>query len=102
MKHQSLFQVILRDIRIHALTIFAFALVIGASFFYHHVEKWSMLDALYFSVVTISTVGYGDVTPHTEVGKIFTIFYVLIGLGLFAMFTASIGDNLIKVVKQKD
>ncbi len=58
-------------------------LMIGAVF-YHIVEDLSWLDSIYFCVVTLATVGYGDITPQTDVGKIFTIFYILIGVGIIA------------------
>lgn len=54
--------------------------------FYHFVEKLSWLNAYYFSVITLTTVGYGDITPHTPLGKIFTTFYVLTGIGIIGLF----------------
>jgi voltage-gated potassium channel len=54
--------------------------------FYHLVEHLSWLDAYYFSVITLATVGYGDITPHTAAGKIFTTFYVLFGVGIITTF----------------
>jgi len=54
--------------------------------FYHIVEKLSWLNAYYFSVVTLSTVGYGDITPHTAAGKIFTTFYIFAGVGIITTF----------------
>ena len=63
----------------------------GGATFYHYAEKWRYLDALYFSAYTMTTVGYGDFAPKTDIGKIFTIFYVfaavaiaLYGLSLMA------------------
>jgi len=41
--------------------------------------SWSFVDALYFSMVTISTVGYGDLTPTTRFSKLFTVCYILLG-----------------------
>lgn len=54
--------------------------------FYHFVEKLSFIDALYLSVITLATVGYGDITPQTDVGKLFTCAYVLIGIAILATF----------------
>ncbi len=52
--------------------------------FYHYVENLKWLDSAYFSVITLTTVGYGDITPKTDLGKVFTIFYVLLGVGIIA------------------
>ena len=51
--------------------------------FYHTIEKWSWFDSLWFTIVTIATIGYGDFVPHTVEGKIFTMLYVFVGIGLF-------------------
>lgn len=61
-----------------------------ATVFYHFVESLRWLDSIYFSVITVATVGYGDITPQTDAGKIFTIFYVLLGIGLIATFASTI------------
>lgn len=71
--------------------VFISYVTIGAVF-YHLVEKWNWLDSIYFTVITLATVGYGDFTPKTAPGKIFTIFYIFIGIGLF-IFTA---NNVLK------
>ncbi len=64
-----------------------------ATTFYHWVEKWSWLDAFYFSVITIATVGYGDLAPKTDPGKLFTVFYILLGIGLFVTATATLASQ---------
>jgi len=51
-------------------------LLFGGATFYHFFEGWRYLDALYFSTATMTTVGYGDITPVTDNGKLFTIFYL--------------------------
>ena len=50
--------------------------------FYCLVEDMEFMDAVYFCITTVTTVGYGDLTPKTDHGKWFTIFYILIGLCL--------------------
>jgi hypothetical protein len=54
---------------------------------YHWLEGWSYIDALYFCVVSLATVGYGDFTPTTPVARLFTIFYLINGIAiLLALF----------------
>ena len=60
--------------------------------FYHFVEKLSFVDAFYFSAITLTTVGYGDISPHTTFGKLFTVFYIFGGIAIIATF----GNLLIK------
>ena len=48
------------------------------------IENWGFNEAWWFSVVTISTVGYGDVEPSSRAGKIFTTFYITIGCAVYA------------------
>lgn len=63
---------------------------------YHNIEGWGWLDSLYFSVITLATIGYGDFTPTTNLGKIFTIIYVFLGLGILVGFVTATGDYLQK------
>jgi len=65
--------------------------------FYRIVEGWSWLDCLYFSVVTLTTVGYGDLNPTTSLSKVFTMIYILIGLGLFLVFVNTLSRRLFNV-----
>ncbi len=54
--------------------------------YYSYTESWTKIDALYFSVVSLTTVGYGDLTPQTQSGRLFTVFYLLAGIGIIATF----------------
>ena len=54
-----------------ALLVMAWLVVTIGVIFYMRVEGWSLLDAVYFCVVTLGTVGFGDITPKTELGKLF-------------------------------
>lgn len=54
---------------------------------------WTPLDAIYFGVVTMSTVGYGDLSPATWYSQLFTVFYIFIGiLAVFSQLTATVMD----------
>lgn len=50
------------------------------------IEKFDFLQALYMTVITIASVGFQEVKPLSEAGRIFTIFLILINLGLFTYF----------------
>jgi len=58
----------------------------------------SFINALWLSVVTLTTVGYGDITPTTIPGRIIGVFIMLFGIGILGMFTASVAS--IFVVKK--
>lgn len=61
-------------------------------------EPWTWIDALYFCVVTISTVGYGDLSPSTNGSRVFTCFYIFFGIVfVFARVAASLEGVLQKV-----
>ena len=64
--------------------IYVWVLVLTGTFAMQVIEDWKLNDAYYWSVVTITTVGYGDVVPTSKGGKVFAIFYILIGTGLMA------------------
>ena len=70
-------------------TSVALVLAIGTAV-YPIMEDWSVLDSLYFCVITLTTVGFGDITPETTAGKIFTILYVFIGLGFVMAFVTTL------------
>lgn len=80
------------------LTVFVLA---AGTVFYHFVEKFAWIDAYYFSVVTLTTVGYGDFSPQTNLGKIFTTFYLFIGLGIIATFASTFLKRRAIIYQQK-
>ncbi|WP_412561544.1 ion transporter [Winogradskyella sp. MIT101101] len=59
----------------------------------------SIFDSLWWSIVTLTTVGYGDVYPITVGGRVFTFIILLIGLGIVAIPTGIISSSLTKVVE---
>jgi ABC-type phosphate/phosphonate transport system permease subunit len=65
------------------LFVLILVILLSGTIFYTTVEGLTILDALYFCVATLSTVGDPEFKPHTNLGKIFTIVYIIAGTGLF-------------------
>ncbi|MDT8899936.1 potassium channel family protein [Anaeroselena agilis] len=63
------------------LAAFIVLLAVGTAGFMA-VEKLSPLDAFYMTIVTIATVGYGDIVPETAAGKVFTMVLIICGVGM--------------------
>lgn len=76
------------------LTVLGNSFVFGAGLLFYYIEHGhnpnlnSWLDGVWWSVATVTTVGYGDVTPVTVTGKILGIFMMLAGTAIFLSFTA--------------
>lgn len=62
-------------------------LFIGA-FVYSKLEPWTYLQSLYFCFMTLSTVGFGDFLPSSPTSRVFSIFYIIFGLGMCASIIA--------------
>ncbi len=75
--------------------ITALTILIG-TVFYHLVEGLRWIDALYFSMMTITTVGYGDISPQTDIGKLFTVGYIIIGMTIILGFINTLYANRVE------
>uniref|UniRef100_A0A8C4WMT5 Potassium channel subfamily K member 4 n=1 Tax=Gopherus evgoodei TaxID=1825980 RepID=A0A8C4WMT5_9SAUR len=56
--------------------------------------NWDMGSAFFFAGTVITTIGFGNTSPKTEGGRLFCIFYALVGIPLFGMLLAGVGDHL--------
>lgn len=75
--------------------------VVAAMMFNEEPELFpSFLDALYWAVVSLSTIGYGDLVPVTDLGKIITSVSALVGLAVFALPTSVITAEYVAVVNE--
>jgi len=89
------------DAELRALLLLLLIVLVSGAAFYTQVEGWSVIDALYFSVITMATIGYGDLSPDTTFGKVFTMFYALVSVGIFVSLAAKIGAILLEKERQK-
>jgi len=70
-----------RDFQV--LLVLIVLMLLSGTLFYRNEEGLSTLDALYFCVSTLSTVGDSGFRPATALGKIFTMVYIVVGTGIF-------------------
>lgn len=89
----------LLNYKIFAKIYYAFALlflvIITGTIGYTIVEDWSLVDSFYMTIITVSTVGYGEVHSLSEAGKIFTSFLIITSFGTFAYAVTSITSYLV-------
>lgn len=62
----------------------------------------NFFDALYWAAISLTSVGYGDITPATDVGRLFTIISALMGLAVVALPSGIITAGYIDVLKQEE
>ena len=76
---------------IHLPLILFFLLYFVGIIIFHYVEGWDYLTSSYFITATVLTIGYGDVVPKTDLGKVITILYAWLGMEerLLTSFTPS-------------
>jgi len=63
---------------------------------FHFVEGWSLADSLYVTVQTLTTVGYGDLPPHSGRGRLFAVLVMLIGAGGVALALSTIVQSVVQ------
>ena len=84
-----------RDPETRALPLVAGVLVVTGTLFYWRFEDWTVIEAFYFCIVTLTTVGFGDLSPTTAGTQIFTVVYILTGFGVLVALLTSVAQQYI-------
>ncbi|KYC52557.1 MAG: Calcium-gated potassium channel MthK [Candidatus Methanofastidiosum methylothiophilum] len=61
-----------------------------------YINNLNLIDAIYYTIVTLGTVGYGDIHPTTNIGKLVTSIFIILNIVILAFFVGQIGERLIK------
>jgi Ion channel len=80
-----------------ALVIYLFVSVVAFSFVF---EKWTVIDSMYFAVVTFTTIGYGDLSPTSTGGKMFCVVFALSGVAVLAIALGVVGSKVVEAEVQ--
>lgn len=72
------------------ILIAAVLLLVAGTVIFMLVEGFSPIDSFYFSFITLATIGYGDLAPTTDLGKLLTVAYSVAGLGIMAALITTI------------
>ena len=85
-----------RDPETKALPVAAGALLLTGTLVYWRFEDWTVIEALYFCVVTLTTVGFGDFSPTHPGTQIFAIVYILTGFGVLVALLTSVAEKYLE------
>jgi len=81
--------------RLSIILSLGFCLLLSGTIGYMIIEEWSWTEALYMTVITLSTVGYGEVRPLTTEGQFFSIVLIVMGAGSIAYAFSAVADYII-------
>ena len=78
------------------VAILALAVVIAiGTLGYVVLENWRVLDALYMTIITLATIGYQEVHPLSDAGRIFTMILIVVGVGIVAVVFGKVAQHLV-------
>lgn len=92
---KTMLTAIAEDESFRALAVSVTLLILAGSLFYSIDQGWRLLDSFYFSVMTLTTIGYGDFAPSGDLARLFTVAYALSGIGLLVAFVGEIARRSI-------
>lgn len=84
--------ILTKKLRIAFLILFL--IIITGTLGYHFIEGWSLVESFYTTIVTLSTVGYGDFYPRTWEGRFFTVILIVFGVSTMLYSVGLVGETL--------
>ncbi len=91
----------LHDPEFQALLWLAVSILAVGTVTYHYTEGWGWVDALYFSVSTLTTLGVAGLQPTSVGSKLFTILYLLVGIGILLGFVNALAEHAVRDTKER-
>jgi voltage-gated potassium channel len=82
----------MKKIKLYAAASALILVIITGTAVFHYLERWSWISSFYFTVYTITTVGYGDLHPTREISRLITAIYILVGVATAIGALATLGD----------
>mmetsp|Transcript_64833 Transcript_64833/g.154783 ORF Transcript_64833/g.154783 Transcript_64833/m.154783 type:complete len:455 (+) Transcript_64833:290-1654(+) len=76
------------------------ALILGGAVVFAWVESWTLLEGVYFASVTLTTVGYGDMTPTSHTSRWLATIYILVGVPTAACLVSSLSSKYTSGMKR--
>lgn len=89
------------DPEFRALLSLMIVLLVSGAVFYRFEEGWGYVDSLYFCVMTMATVGYGDLSPTSSLSKVFTVVYTLTSIGVFVGVATKLAEAMLRRSRHK-
>ena len=84
------------------LLVATIVLIIVSATFYINVEGWNAVDAIYFTIITITTVGYGDLFPTTNVSKLVTALISFIGIAMMLTMFGIVSAGYARIISEHE
>jgi hypothetical protein len=91
----------LRHPRHQAFALAVVVVIVSGIVFYSLAEGWSIADSLYFTVIALTTIGFGDLAPTTTVSRLFTVLYAVIGVGLIGTLVHLVVTDAQQAIKKQ-
>jgi voltage-gated potassium channel len=82
-------------LRLKIFLVLFFVIIVLGTVGFVLIEEKSIIEAIYFVIVTMATVGYGDIHPVTQLGRVFTIFLIVTGVGTFLGVIANLTEMML-------